>query len=235
MRIWFVSFLFIFTIASNAVAQQATSEPVKIGDVTVSGWLRTRGEAWDWFAGSRTSPYGFSESIFRLSFSQDRESFDWKIEAAVPLLLGLPAHAVAPGSQGQLGYGASYYAANSGSNNTASIFAKQAYIRFKFNKGQIRQSLLVGRTEFFDGAEVTPKNPTLAALERDRITQRLIGNFGFADVGRSFDGIVYTADTLQTNLTLFAARPTRGVFQVDGWGEVNSNIFYGALTRQFKI
>ncbi|HSU30735.1 MAG TPA: alginate export family protein [Bryobacteraceae bacterium] len=234
MRIWFVSFLFVFTIASNAGAQQAASEPVRIGGVTVSGWLRTRGEAWDWFAGSHTSPYGYSESLFRLSFSQDRESFDWKIEAAIPLLLGLPSHAVVPGAQGQLGYGASYYAANSGSNNTASIFAKQAYLRLKFNKGEIRQSLLVGRTEFFDGAEVTPKNPTLAALERDRIAQRLIGNFGFADVGRSFDGVVYTADGSRTNLTLFAARATRGVFQVDGWGEVNSNLFYGALTRQIK-
>src|SRR5207248_327578 len=32
------------------------------------------------------------------------------------------------------------------------------------------------------------------------------------------------------NVTLFAGRPTRGNFQVDGWGELNSNIFYGALT-----
>jgi len=29
-----------------------------------------------------------------------------------------------------------------------------------------------------------------------------------------------------------AARPTRGVFQVDGWGEVNVNTFYGALTHE---
>src|SRR5262249_37969240 len=29
-----------------------------------------------------------------------------------------------------------------------------------------------------------------------------------------------------------AARPTRGVFQVDGWGELNINVLYGALTGQ---
>lgn len=33
-------------------------------------------------------------------------------------------------------------------------------------------------------------------------------------------------------MTLLAARPTRGVFQVDGWGEVNVNVFYGALTHE---
>ena len=34
------------------------------------------------------------------------------------------------------------------------------------------------------------------------------------------------------NLTLFGGRPTRGVFQVDGWGELNINVFYGAITGQ---
>ena len=29
-----------------------------------------------------------------------------------------------------------------------------------------------------------------------------------------------------------AVRPTRGVNQVDGWGEVNVNVGYGALTGQ---
>jgi hypothetical protein len=31
---------------------------------------------------------------------------------------------------------------------------------------------------------------------------------------------------------LCGGRPTRGVFQVDGWGEMNINVFYGALTGQ---
>lgn len=232
MRLWAVSAFCFFIAASCATAQQVISDPAKLGGVTISGWLRTRGEAWDWFQTKQSSPYGFSESLFRLSFSEDRETFDWKIEAAVPVLLGLPGNAIAPGAQGQLGFGGSYYASNSKNNNAASIFAKQAYFRFKFNGGTKRQSLLIGRTEFFDGTELTPQNSTLSALQRDRIAQRLIGNFGFADVGRSFDGAIYSIGDPQTNVTLFAARPTRGVFQVDAWGEVNTNVFYGALTHQ---
>src|SRR5207302_1801412 len=46
---------------------------------------------------------------------------------------------------------------------------------------------LIGRMEFFDGAEVSPKNETLAALKRDRVAARLLANFGFTHVQpRSF-------------------------------------------------
>src|SRR2546430_13251517 len=41
---------------------------------------------------------------------------------------------------------------------------------------------------FLDGAEVTPKDKSLATLVSTRITQRLIGDFGFSAVGRSYDG-----------------------------------------------
>jgi hypothetical protein len=87
--------------------------------------------------------------------------------------------------------------------------------------------------EFIDGTEVAPKDGTLASLKRDRIAHRLLGNFGFSDVGRSFDGVQYMRNGPRLNLTLFGGRPTRGVFQVDGWGEIDINVYYGALTGQF--
>ena len=198
----------------------------------MSGWLRTRSETWNWFNKTESSPYTFSESIFRLGFSQSKKQYEWKLELAVPFLLNLPKDAVVAAPQGQLGFGGSYYAANRSNQNAALVFPKQAYVKFKFG-GAVKQSLLLGRNEFLDGAEVAPKNPTLSAVKRDRIAQRLIGNFGFTDVGRSYDGGIYTADAGRENFTLFAARPTRGVFQVDGWGQLNINVFYGSTTRQF--
>ena len=93
-------------------------------------------------------------------------------------------------------------------------------------------SLAIGRMEFAEGTETTPTDPTLAVLKRDRIQQRLIGTFAFTHGGRSFDGAQYRLDRPGMNLTLFAARPTRGVFQVDGWGELNINVFYGGLTKE---
>jgi hypothetical protein len=168
--------------------------------------------------------YTFTGSILRVSLSESRNSFDWQLEFALPFLLGLPNDAIAPGPQGQLGFGASYFAANDQNTNAALLFVKQGFIRFNDLGGIAGQSLKLGRTEFIDGAEVTPKNATLAALQRDRIAHRLIGNFGFSDVGRSFDGVQYVLNRPTLNFTFLGARPTRGVFQVDGWGKLNANV-----------
>jgi hypothetical protein len=213
-------------------AQSPALAPLKIGDITVSGSLRTRVESWDWFSGSANNQYTYPGSILRMSLSESRKTFDWQIEFALPFLLGLPDNAIAPGAQGQFGFGASYFAANGRNTNAAMLFAKQGYIRFNELGGVAGQSLKLGRMEFIDGTEVTPKDGTLAALKRDRIAHRLIGNFGFSDVGRSLDGIQYVLNRSRLNITLLGARPTRGVFQVDGWGELNATVFYGALTGQ---
>jgi hypothetical protein len=228
----FLLLTYLSRFVEPAMAQTSASDPMKIGDVTVSGSLRTRVESWDWFGGNANNEYTYPASILRLSFSESLKTFDWQLELAVPFLLGLPDNAIAPGAQGQLGFGAAYFAANGRSANSAMLFAKQGFVRFNELGGVASQSLKLGRMEFIDGAEVTPEDSTLAALKRDRIAHRLIGNFGFSDVGRSFDGVRYSLDRSKLNFTLLAARPTRGVFQVDGWGELNANVFYGALTGQ---
>ena len=159
------------------------------------------------------------------------KKMDWQVELEAPVLLGLPDDALAPGSQGQLGLGATYFAATSAGRNRAMLFPKQAFIRIKNLDAQGKQTLRVGRFEFSDGAETTPANATLAAVKRDRISQRLLGPFGFSHVGRSFDGIQYTYADKADNFTFLGAVPTRGAFQVDGWGNLPIGVFYGSYTR----
>ena len=230
MRIVVLFSLLVTTTASSVVAQ-----------VAVSGSLRTRAYSWDWFGDSANGDYMYPGSLARLAVWQSKTRYDWQLELAVPFVLDLPADAIAPGAAGQLGLGATYFAANTSRTNAAAFFIKQGAIRFKFPRGLgspgslIGQSLKIGRMEFNDGAEVVPKNATLAALKRDRISQRLLGNFGFSDVGRSIDGALYVLDIVSgaaSNVTVLGGRPTQGVFQVDGWGELNVNVFYGAWTRQ---
>ena len=43
------------------------------------------------------------------------------------------------------------------------------------------KSIRVGRFEFFDGVETHPKDSTVLWLQNNRVQQRLIGNFGFAN------------------------------------------------------
>ena len=90
---------------------------------------------------------------------------------------------------------------------------------------------MIGRFTFLDGSEVTPKNATLTVLKRDRVNQRLIGDYGFSDVGRSFDGLRYSFAAPSDNFTFIAGVPTRGVLQVDGWGWNRVGLGYQSYTH----
>ncbi len=219
-------------IPTPLAAQSTPPAALRLGDVTISGSLRTRVESSDWFGDSSNGTYTYPGSVIRIGLAESKRTFDWQLELALPFLLGLPTDASPPAPQGALGLGANYYAANGNRTNAAMLFVKQATVRFKGLGGIAGQSLRVGRLEFIDGAEVAPKQATLAALKRDRLAHRLLGTFGFTHVGRSFDGVQYVWDAKALNVTALAARPTRGVFDVDGWGELNVNVFYGAVTRR---
>lgn len=207
-----------------------TPPPVKVGEVVVSGSVRARVESWDWFGSSPNGTYTYPGILARVAVAQTRPAHDWQLELSAPLLLALPNQ---PAGSGPAGQGASYFVANGRETRAAMVFPKQAFVRFK-NVGGIKgQSLTFGRMEFIDGNERAPSNGTLALLQRDRVSARLIANFGFTHVQRSLDGAVYGFERPSTSVTLLVARPTEGVFQVDGWGELNIELAYGAITHQF--
>lgn len=212
----------------SASGGATTPATLTTGPFNISGSWRVRSESWDWFEdGSSSSTYTFPHSLLRLNIGQSHGSVDWQAEAAVPMLFALPADAAAPAPQGQLGLGATYFAANKGRRYIARIFLKQGFVRFKDGE---RRSLRIGRFEFLDGSEVKPKDPTLAAMEKTRITQRLIGNFGWSAVGRSYDGVQFTQNWRKNNFTFVQARATQGVFQAEGMGELDVGFLYGSYT-----
>jgi hypothetical protein len=202
----------------------------KLGPLEISINWRTRAEGWNWFQGKTgNSDYGFWDSLLRVGIGQTGEHFDWFIEGEQPSILGLPNNAVVAAPQGQLGLGASYYAANNNHTNVANGFVKQAFVNFK-HVGPA--GVKIGRFEYFDGLEVKPHDPLLATVVQTRISSRLISNFAFTAVQRSFDGVQLSADSGRNNFTVVAARPTQGVFQVKGMDELNVDTYYGAYTRQ---
>ena len=188
---------------------------------------------WDWFGGGDAGHYTYPATLLRAGLSESKPSVEWQIEFALPVAFNLPLAAVTPSPQGQLGLGAAYFAVNGSNANTAALFLKQGSLAWKHIGGIAGQSLKIGRIEFNDGAEIAPRNPTLAALKRDRVNQRLLGSFGFSDAGRSLDAAQYALTRGGLNITAVAGRPTQGVFQLNGWGELNINVFYGAVTKEF--
>ncbi len=177
--------------------------------------------------------YEYSGNLLRLNFAEKRATWDWDAEFAVPFLLGLPTGATDAAPQGALGLGSNYYSANHASRNTAMIFPKQLYARFRSLGGVEGQTLQIGRFAFSDGGETAPKDSTLATLKRDRVSQRLLGDFGWSDVGRSFDGVHYSYSGAADDFTFVSAVPTRGVFQTDGWGWNRVGFGYAAYTHEW--
>jgi hypothetical protein len=226
------AFLFVVAIVTAANAQNP--DPIKIGDVTFTATLRSRVYVWNWFdpGGGYQNQYGYSGNYLRLNFAEKRGPVDLDAEISVPFLLGLPENATAPAPQGALGLGSNYYTANDNSRYSAMAYPKQLYLRYRFAAKE-RQSIQVGRFEFNDATELAPKNATLAQLKRDRISQRLIGIFGFSDVQRSFDGVRYSFNQPTTDFTFVGAVPTRGVFQTDGWGWNRIGFGYAAFTKDW--
>ena len=224
--------LLLLSVGIATKAQEPSPQPIQLGGVTFSGSIRERYEAWNWFeAPSGNNLYSYSGTVVRFGFSQKHEHYDWNIEFEAPILLGIPNNAVHPAPLGQYGLGGAYYVANDKSQDTAFIFPKQAFLRIRGEHSSLR----MGRMEFTDGSEVTPKDPTLASLKADRIGQRLLGNFGYSDVMRSFDGLQYAYSNGPWTFTALSLIPTRGVFQVDGWGWVKAPVTYVALTRQADL
>jgi hypothetical protein len=220
-------------IHPSATKPQSEPRPIKLGGVTLSGSLRLRVENWNWFDTSAADDtYTFGAAPLRLSLGRQTEKIDWQVEGEFPLLINLPEHSIAPAPQGQLGLGASYFAASGRQDGSAVL--KQAFVRFKGLGGDPSGSLRIGRFEFTDGGEVTPSDPTLATLKRDHIAHRLIGPFVFSHIQRSFDGIEYARSAKPYNLTLLAARSTEGVFQLNANKELDVDFYYGALTLPFS-
>ena len=214
--------------AAKASGKSKDKPKRKLGPLQISGNWRLRAEGWDWFqAAGGNNLYVFPHSLLLVGLGQTGEKFEWHVEAAQASILGLPSNATQGAPQGQLGLGGTYYAANGNSSNNASGFVKEAYVRFnELGRGRLR----LGRFGYIDGTEVKPKDPTVAQLVQTRIAQRLIGDFGWSAVGRSFDGAQFDYAAGQGDFTVMGGRATQGVYQVDGNGELDVDIYYGAFS-----
>lgn len=206
-----------------------TSSLRKLGPLDLTVNWRFRTETWDWFEPPVASQnvYALQHSLLRIGLGQKLEHIEWFIEGAQDAILDLPTGAVLTGRPGQLGLGGTYFMANANGQNSTNGFVRQAYVTFAL---PANAKFKIGRFTFLDGAEVTPEDKSLATVINTRITQRLIGDFGFSAVGRSFDGVQLAFDTHAGNFTLLGARPTRGVYQIDAMGELDIDLFYGAYT-----
>ena len=197
----------------------------------VSVLVRERANATQWFSAvPNAEQYGHGDSLVRIAIAQRVHRIDWQLELSNSSELGLPLDAVSPiAAQGQLGLGGTYYAGNSNNGMPAAVSFKTGFLRYHFKRDA--NTVRVGRFEFFDGQETTPKDTTLLWLQGNRVAQRLIGNFGFSNGQRSLDGVDAKVGGTNWDLTAMAARPVQGVFKMAANEEMNVDVQYLAYTR----
>ena len=210
----------------------AAPQGLTLGSLDVSVAWRNRVELWTWFDSPvGNNDYAFDDSLLRVGVGQTRKPFDWRVEVAQPTYLSVPDDAVAPPPQGALGLGGSYYGANELHSNQGTLFLKQAFLQFK----QLGKSTLkVGRFEFFDGTEAKIPDATVAGLVQSRVAHRLLSNEAFPAAQRSVDGALFSWSTGANTVSGFGARPTAGGVHLDGWKELDIEVYYGAYNRAVK-
>jgi hypothetical protein len=204
------------------------SSPVSISVVD-----RTRTDAVSFFTDTPyTTTYPYVEELLRISVAQKIKHFDYQLEMAESNVFDVPTTSVDPvAARGQLFLGGTYFAAD-GSQNTLPVAAnfRQGFLRYRGNEPDT--SLRIGRFEFFEGQETAPKDGTVAWLQTNRVAQRLVGNFGFSNGQRSFDGIDGHYGRGSWDLTAMAGRATQGVFNMNANPELNVDIQYLAFTKK---
>ena len=183
--------------------------------LSVSASLRARGEFWDWFKGtSGDSSYAYAATVAKLGLKWQQDLFDLHLEAQNTALMGLPDDASAPAPQGAFGLGPVYLSHNRRQSD-ASVFLKQAHLTLK-QLGVPGLSLRGGRHSIAEGAEVLSKDPTIDWVKKMRISQRLLGPFGWSHVGRSYDGFTLSWTKDAYNFTLHGSHPTQAGFDLAG-------------------
>jgi Alginate export len=197
---------------------------------------RMRGEFADWFepaagkAPDGANRYDFFANQLRFGLQLKVPYLTFTVVGQDTRLVNLPSDASPPASKvGNLGPGALYFA-NTHDRDQGETFLKLGYVTVKDASGAAGLSFAGGRFEYSDGLETVPANPTLAWLKRNRISQRLVGPFGYTHVTRSFDGAELAYDTSDFNVTALGTRPTMGGFEVSANRELDIWLAGLALT-----
>jgi len=197
----------------------------------LTGSVRTRDYEWSYFNpgpvknGGSQNEYNYQANVLRLGLGYQRGGVKVFAEMMNPSLFDLPERASAPSPVGALGLGANHFQLSS-QWVAATVFLKQAYIEIEKEGLHIQG----GRFDYGEGADSLPQDPQLRWVVLNQIQQRLLGDFGWGDVMRSYDGGKVRYGSGNWNATLMAGIPTQGVYDIHGMDEINRvNVAYGAL------
>ena len=228
MRLGIWSLVVILTAivlsASTADAQQTRSYRFYLDN-----WTRVSG--WDYFdpgpsGGDPT--YSYIANRLRLGFLWQNEKIEVHVAAQGVQFGGLPDTASGPGP---LGLGA-VYRGHGGGPNPGGLYVRYLYTHLK-DIGNSGLSLRLGRMGYAGGSEGSSDRGKINRLRSMRVGQKLIGEFGWSQFQRSFDGVRVDWNHGPGLVTLGALQPTQGGFEERAGVSIDGiRVYTGAWTLE---
>jgi hypothetical protein len=127
---------------------------------------------------------------------------------------------------GAFAAGPTYFSANQGRTDVGVLGLAELYGAYEAGGWK----LVLGRQPYADGFEVPTGLAQLDAVERRRLSDRLVGTFEWPNTARRFDGVSLGYGPGSTHVAVFGLRPLGGAFESynEAFEEIDDVTVYGA-------
>jgi hypothetical protein len=182
---------------------------------------RLRGETWESLTEHTSGYYGLRLRP-RLTWRHG-DSLAVVAEGQFVTLGGLTSRSSGPS--------ANYYTNSARRHYPTSVDLRLLHVDWKPAPSLLARA---GRQDLAFGDEIPYAEPDWAYLKKARIGQRLVGTVGWSQVERSYDGGLLSWSPEAGNLSVFAATPTTGVFDVDDAYRFQSDVAVAGVSATAK-
>ena len=185
-----------------------------------------RWETWDSPSGNPDLEQDFDYWKLRARVGLDLEWEHWTLHGVLQgaAALDLPKN-------GAFGIAKVYVDANDGDTDPSQVGVAEASVGYRSE----RLRMTLGRQGWKGGLEILTGVPHLDQVKRTRLSERLVGNWDWVNVGRRYDGFSFGVDFGSSDLAGFALRPLAGgVNYNDAFDQLDDLNVYGlTLTGRY--
>lgn len=217
--------LFQITLVEDAALADSDLHNIAGGNASGGVNIRLRNEYWNTFTKEAAS----NDKDYNIFLIRARGYMDLDWDKIGVHLLGQGVKAFDLPENGAFGPGPVYFNASDMETGPGNFQIVEAYLDLKNYNGFYLKG---GRIPLREGAEVLYKDsPKMNWIIKNRLSERMVGNFEWTDLGRRFDGLNagYTNDIIDVNV--FGANPTYGAFDIDDgyWKDLDTVFVTGAI------
>ncbi len=212
----------VLTAVMLGTGRSAHTEPITITPIANIRW---RQEVQDTLnpAANKTNHYSFGSARGRFGADTTWKSLTLHGFGQAAISYNVPNDA-------PFGPGSAYFS-NSG-NESSPRHLRVAELSLIYKQGFVTAT--VGRQGLMDGAETMSGLTRFDTIKRERLSERLIGNWDWPNVGRRYDGASASYNHNRWAVSAFGARVLQGGFDYDDAFDSRDGTAVGGISYTFK-